>query len=62
VAETTPAYPVTPIAFEDDVICSQCGARMWPCNYTAFPSRQKHIMWRCSNDPDHISSMLPLPK
>jgi len=62
VAETTPPYPVTPIVHEDDVICSVCAALMMPWNLTIFPSRRKHIMWRCVNNPDHISTMMPLPK
>ncbi len=51
-----------PIVHGDDVICSLCASRMMPWSYTSFPSRRKSIMWRCVNDPDHISSMIPIPK
>jgi len=52
---------VTPVMLGDVVTC-QCGHEMKPWNYTSFPSRVKHIMWRCDHNPDHITTMLPLPK
>ena len=51
---------VTPVMMGDVVTCS-CGHRMMPWNYTSFPHRTKHILWRCEHNPDHISVMLPLP-
>lgn len=57
--EETPTYPVIPVIYGDDVICS-CGANMEPWSYTAFPSRRKQILWRCWKG--HTTSMVPLPK
>lgn len=51
---------VTATLTDGSVTC-ECGSPMTPWNYTSFPDRRKHILWRCDRDPDHITVMLPLP-
>ena len=52
---------VTPVETGGIVTCN-CGHEMVPWNFIAVPSGRRSIMWRCSKNPDHISTMLPLPK
>ena len=52
---------VTPVMMGDVVTC-ECGYEMTPWNFVSLPNRRRHILWRCSKNPDHISTMLPLPK
>lgn len=51
---------VVPVMMGDVVTC-ECGHEMKPWEYTSFPSRRHHILWRCDRDSDHITVMLPLP-
>ncbi len=50
---------MTPIVYRDIVIC-ECGGRMAPWNYIAFPSFDRWILWRCTEG--HVTHALPLPK
>jgi hypothetical protein len=59
--EKTVRSTITPVMMGDVVTC-QCGHEMIPWNYIEFPRRTRHILWRCSRNPDHITTMLPLPK
>ena len=52
---------VTP-QIDGDTIRCECGAKMEPWNFVAVPSQRRSILWRCSANPDHVSSMIPLPK
>jgi hypothetical protein len=52
------ASTVTPTTEGNTVMCS-CGFQMKPFNYIEYPSQKRWLMWRCLQNPDHITCMVP---
>lgn len=54
--------PVEPLAYGDEVLCSQCMQSMTPTMFRSIGATERTwIYWVCDKHRGHISCAIPLP-